>query len=507
MEKRAGTVKRTAWLAGAVVLAFFVGTASNMPLARSLRIGASPQEAVAQLRVPTSFAELAEAAKPGVVNVSTSRIMRPSQFQFGPPSSRGGRGGMERFFGDDFWDQFFGRQQFGGEPFRGQEAPREFRQRSLGSGFIIDRQGHILTNNHVVEEATDIRVKFQNGKELKAKVVGRDPKTDIALIQVTPAPNLPPLTLGDSDRLRVGEWVVAIGNPFGLDQTVTAGIVSAKDRVIGSGPYDDFIQTDASINMGNSGGPLFNAQGEVVGVNTAIFSGSGGNVGIGFAIPINLAKNIAEQLRTEGKVTRGWLGLVVQPVTDEIAGALNLSGSKGALVADVKASSPADQAGIKRGDVITEFDGKEVKDSRDLSQLAAKAGPGRSVKVKATRNGSPMNFSVKTGEYPDDDRVASRSEPEGKSFGLTFQDLNPNLARRYGLDAAEKGVVVTDVEPDSQAALAGVRPGDLILEVNREKVNRAQDLNQKMDKAKKGNSVLFLLKRDGQTLFAGVKTG
>lgn len=494
MEKTATRVKRTAGLAGVVLLAFLVGSAFNLPLARSLRVSGSPHEAEAQLRVPTSFADLAEAAKPSVVNVSTSRVVRPSQFRL--PSEEGRRGGMERFFGDDFWDQFQGRG-----------APREFRQRSLGSGFVIDRQGHILTNNHVVEEATDIRVKFQNGKELKAKVVGRDPKTDIALIQVSPVPNLPPVTLGDSDRLRVGEWVVAIGNPFGLDQTVTAGIVSAKDRVIGSGPYDDFIQTDASINMGNSGGPLFNAQGEVIGVNTAILSGAGGNVGIGFAIPINLAKNIAEQLKSDGKVTRGWLGLVVQPVTEEIAGALHLSGNKGALVADVKDSSPADQAGIKRGDVVTEFDGKEVKDSRDLSQLAAKAGPGRTVKVKATRNGSSMNFSIKTGEYPDDDRVASRSEPEQKNFGFAFQDLTPGLARRYGLDAAEKGVVVTDVEPDSQAALAGVRPGDLILEVNREKVSRAQDLSQKMDKAKKGNSVLFLLKREGQTLFAGVKTG
>ena len=404
-------------LMGSVLgVAFFLGSLLETPLNGLLGARSDRREAQAQLQIPSSFAELAAAAKPSVVNISTTRVVRMgeramppfSREQFGRgPQQRGEQEPFRRFFGDDFWEQFFGR----GQP------QRELKEKSLGSGFVIDKDGYILTNDHVVQDANDIRVKFENGKELKAKIVGRDRKSDLALIQVSPSLNLQPATLGDSNQLRVGDWVVAIGNPFGLEQTVTAGIVSAKDRVIGSGPYDDFIQTDASINPGNSGGPLFNTRGEVVGVNTTIFSQTGGNIGIGFAIPINMAKNVADQLRNQGKVRRGWLGLSVQPVTEEMASALDLASSKGALVADVLPSSPADHSGIKRGDVIVEFDGGAIKDSRDLSQLAAKASPGKSIKIKAIRDGSPQTFTIKIGEFPDDERQASKSAPDKSDLG------------------------------------------------------------------------------------------
>src|SRR5262249_32623867 len=312
----------------------------------------------------------------------------------------------------------------------------------------------------------EIVVKLSTGKEFKAKVVGRDAKTDIALIEIKDASDLPSVKLGDSDSLRVGEWVVAIGNPFGLENTVTAGIVSALGRHINQGPYDNFIQTDAAINPGNSGGPLLNTKGEVVGINTAIFSRGGGNIGIGFAIPITLANEVVPQLKTKGHVTRGWLGVMIQKVTPEIAESLGLAEAKGALVADVVKDGPAEGAGLKQGDVIVEFDGKPVVDSAELPLLVARTGVGKSVKLKVIRDKETKEFSVKVGELKDEDQNEGAGS-SSEDLGLAVQTLTPELAENLNLDKGLKGVVVTQVEPGGPAAEAGLRRGDVILEVNR----------------------------------------
>src|SRR5882724_12779441 len=302
-----------------------------------------------------------------------------------------------------------------------------YKAKSLGSGFVIDPAGYILTNNHVVENAEEIVVKLPTGKEFKAKVVGRDQKTDIALIEIHGASDLVPVTLGDSDDLKVGQWVVAIGNPFGLEHTVTAGIVSAIGRHINQGPYDNFIQTDAAINPGNSGGPLLNTKGEVVGINTAIFSRSGGNIGIGFAIPIDLAKEIVPQLKAKGHVTRGWLGVMIQKVTPEISESLGLPEPKGALVADVVKDGPAAEAGLRQGDVIVEFDGKPVNDSAELPLMVARTPIGKSVKVKAVRDKGTETFSVKISELKEEE-VGQAGGVTSEDLGLTVQTLTGDLA-------------------------------------------------------------------------------
>jgi serine protease Do len=328
---------------------------------------------------PGSIAALAERANGSVVNISATRVTERSQWPFGD------------LFGkdnplEDFFDRFFGEQM-----------PRKFKQRGLGSGFIIDKDGYILTNNHVVEKTDEIKVILSDESEFDATIVGRDPKTDLALIRIETDKELLPLPLGDSDKLLVGDWVVAIGNPFGLGNTVTAGIVSAKYRRIGAGAYDDFIQTDASINPGNSGGPLLNLSGEVVGINTAIFSQSGGNIGIGFAIPVNMARDLIPQLR-KGKVVRGWLGVMIQKITPELEEKLGLKGDQGALVADVTAGGPAEKAGIKRGDVIVSFDGKAVEEMNDLPYIVATTPVGKKVEVEIIRDGKKKQLEVEVGE-------------------------------------------------------------------------------------------------------------
>ncbi|MBM4311335.1 MAG: Do family serine endopeptidase, partial [Deltaproteobacteria bacterium] len=325
-----------------------------------------------------NFAPLVEKLTPVTVNISSSRTVKPRIPQFGesPPGSENDP--FRDFFGDDFFRRFFG------------DPNREYRQQGLGSGFIIDSEGYIITNNHVIDGADEIKVKTYSEKEYVAEVIGTDPKTDLALLKITLASGdiLQAATLGDSDRLKVGEWVIAIGNPFGLQATVTAGIVSAKWRKIGAGPYEDFIQTDASINPGNSGGPLFNLNGEVVGVNTMIYTPSGGNVGIGFAIPINLAGNIVRQLKETGRVVRGWLGVVVQTVTPELAQSFGLEEGRGALVADVEPASPAEKAGLKSGDIIIEFDGKPIREMSELPMLVADTPVGRRLTLTILRDGS-----------------------------------------------------------------------------------------------------------------------
>jgi serine protease Do len=433
------------------------------------------------------FVALAKKVRPLVVNISTTQVSE-------------GRGGQQEFgnpFGEDdpfndFWKRFFG-----GPLPRGPQ-----RQRSLGSGFIIDADGTILTNNHVVENAQKILVKLSDEQEYEAKVVGRDPKTDIAIIKVNTKTALTAASLGDSDDLEVGEWVMAIGNPFGLDSTVTSGIVSAKGRHIGQGPYDNFIQTDASINPGNSGGPLINLRGEVVGINTAIFSRSGGNIGIGFAIPINLVKELLPQLRGKGKVTRGYLGVLIQKVTPEIADSLGMDRGRGALVANVSKDGPAEKAGVKVGDVIIEFDGKEIKDSGDLPIIVARTPVDRKVRMKVLRDKKELQLTVSVGELKDEEVVASA--PEKGELGMTVQRLTPQIAESLGLERAE-GVVVSAVDPGSAADEAGIRRGDVILEVDRKPIRNIDEYKKSLAGIRKGKGVLLLVRRGESTLFLALK--
>src|SRR4030043_553540 len=378
----------------AFLVAFFIVSlvevlrSSFMPSAAPDVQTASAISTSETIKAPTSFSELAERVKPAVVNISTTKTTAGRSF--GSPFGRSP-------FGDDFFDRFFG------------DIPqREFKQRSLGSGFVISNDGYIFTNNHVVEKADKILVKLSDNREYEAKIIGTDTKTDIALIKIKPSNSLPVAEIGDSEKVRVGEWVIAIGNPFGLDQTVTAGIVSAKGRVIGAGPYDNFIQTDASINPGNSGGPLLNMAGEVVGINTAIFSQSGGNVGIGFAIPVNMAKEIAPQLKEKGHGTRGWLGVGIQKITPELSKSFGLKDEKGALVSQVVKGGPADKGGIETGDVIVEFDGNKVSDSNELPRMVAPLPVGKTVSVKLLRGGNAVDREVKIGQLEEQkEEVAS----------------------------------------------------------------------------------------------------
>jgi serine protease Do len=380
--------------------------------------------------------------------------------------------------------------------------PKKFKQRSLGSGFIIDRDGYILTNNHVVEKTDEIKVTLADESEFDAEIVGRDPKTDLALIRIQVERELVPLPLGDSEELQVGDWVVAIGNPFGLGNTVTAGIVSAKYRRIGAGAYDDFIQTDASINPGNSGGPLLNLSGEVVGINTAIFSQSGGNIGIGFAIPVNMAKDLIPQLR-EGKVVRGWLGVMIQKITPELQEKLDLKDDQGALVADVTQGGPAEKAGIQRGDVIVSFDDKPIEEMNDLPYIVATTPVGEKVDVVVIRDGKKKTIQVKVGEMEEEGApmVASEQEPE---LGMVVKEITPELARRLDLDETE-GLVIAEVEQGSPAAAAGLRPGDVIVEMDQEPVKGLSEFNQKLNQYKAGDTVLFLVQRGGNTIYLTLK--
>jgi serine protease Do len=435
--------------------------------------------------VPGNFTELAENVRPGVVNIQV--VKKVKNVAFGSRSVPGNPFGENSPFGD-----FFG-------PFSENNPSPAPEQRGVGSGFIMSRDGYILTNNHVVEDADQIKVKLTNGKEYDGKVVGRDPKTDLALVKID-ASDLHALPLGNSDELKVGSWVVAVGSPFGLEQTVTAGIVSAKGRVIGSGPYDNFIQTDASINPGNSGGPLINTRGEVVGINTAILAQG---KGIGFAIPINMAKDVAPQLQEKGHVTRGWFGVSIQEMTPELAKSFGLKDNKGALVAQVLPGSPAEKAEIEQGDVIVEFDGKAISESKDLPQIVASTPVGKSVNVKLLRNGKTLDRSVKVSEMTENNVAVTNNAPAHKTLGITVQNLTPEMARSLRLKT-DTGVVVTGVEPGSPAANAGIQTGDVIREVNRKTVKDVNDLRQTVEQAKDQNNILLLVQRGQNNLFAAV---
>jgi serine protease Do len=442
-----------------------------------------------------SFAALAQEVMPAVVNINTTKNVpaRTQRRQF--PR---GQDPFEQFFGEDFWERF------------GQQRRGPSKQRSLGSGFVIDDAGYIVTNRHVVEGADDIDVQFSTGKSFKAKLVGEDAKTDVALLKITPQGKIPTVGLGDSDRLQVGDWVLAAGNPFGLSHTLTAGIVSARARNIGAGPYDDFIQTDASINPGNSGGPLFDQHGRVIGINTAIFSQSGGNIGIGFATPINLARAVVDQLRASGKVTRGWLGVSIQPLGPDLRQALGLGDTEGALIADVIAKSPAESSGLKRGDVVIGMDGKPVTEPGQLSRTIATMPPGSTTSLRIIRNGEERTLEVKVGKQPDD-RVGRGPDGAGEedgngggegsaaSLGLQLDTLTDAVRRQLGYDRSIVGALVTAVADGSPAEEAGMRPGDVILQVDRHDVDSPRSAADALASA--SPPILLLVRRGESTVF------
>ena len=442
------------------------------------------------------FVEIAKKQNPAVVNVSTKAKAETAHKNFRVPRPGPGQNKSPDPF-RDFYDRFFG------------ELPNQRPKRGMGSGFVIDKEGHILTNYHVIEGAGEIVVILDDKgseKEYSATLVGSDPKTDIALIKINRESgdnkDFLFLRLGSSENLEVGEWVVAIGNPFGLSHTVTVGVVSALGRSIGAGPYDEFIQTDASINPGNSGGPLINIEGDVIGINTAIISGNtGGNVGIGFAIPIDIAKGILKDLRERGAVTRGWLGVMIQKITPDLAKSFGLSQSEGALVGDVIPDGPAAKGGVKRGDVIVMFDGQQVKDMEDLPKIVAATRPNSVVDVEVIRDGSRMTLSVSIELLEDSqETVVAKADP----LGLQVQDITEELAQSLKLESVE-GVLVSDVTAGNAAAEAGIRRGDVISEMNRSIVKDMRDYQNLMASVQKGSSVLFLVKRGGSTIYIAVK--
>ena len=459
---------------------FALTTLPCMGLALQAQASPAPQA------VPGSFSKLVKDASPSVVNISTVKVIKnrgqgPTPLPFGPNDPL-----------KDFFDHFFRDQ-----------IPKDFRQRSLGSGFIIDKDGFILTNNHVVERTDEIKVRLADDREFTAEVVGRDPKTDLALIRIQPDRPLTPLPLGDSDKLEVGDWVVAIGNPFSLGHTVTSGIVSAKYRKIGAGSYENFIQTDASINPGNSGGPLLNTAGKVIGINTAIFSQGGGSIGIGFAIPINMAKDLLPQLK-KGKVVRGWLGVMIQKITPDLKDKLKLSGERGALVADITAGGPAEKAGIERGDVIVSFDGKEIKQMHDLPYIVASTPVGKTVFVGLIRKGKTKTLEVRIGKLKEEDEPRAVGKAR-LNLGMTVEEITPELKRHFGLSETS-GLVVVQVEAGTPAAEAGMRPGDLILEVDQVRMKDVSQFSRMIETYKAGDTILFLVKRRGATLYLTLKT-
>lgn len=461
-------------------------------------LGAAP--ALAQDR-PGSFADLVEEVSPAVVNIRTVKTVKggpmAEMFGFrGRPDSDENEGPPDLH---DFFRRFFGGPGGPGGPGM---PPREFKQRSLGSGVIIDEDGYVLTNNHVIAGADEIMVKLKDGHEYQAEIKGRDKKTDLALIKIKVEKEFPYLKLGDSQKLRVGDWVLALGNPFGLENTVTAGIVSAKGRIIGAGPYDDFIQTDASINPGNSGGALIDMEGRLVGINTAIVAQG---QGIGFAIPIDLAKNVVNQLREKGKVVRGWLGVYIQPVTRELAEKFKLKEDHGALVADVIEGSPAQKAGLKRGDVIVEYNGNTVKDTHDLPRMVAATPVGQKAELELIRGGEKKKITVTIGELQDEQMAEAAPGESGEvDLGMGLQELTPELAKQLGIPEA-KGLVITGVKPASPAAEAGLMRGDVILEAAQKAVVSVREFKKLVAGLKSGEGLLLLIQRREGTLFLVVK--
>ncbi len=466
---------------------------------------------IAMAAGPVSVADLAERLQPAVVNISTKQKIKRERSVPIPslPEDSPFR---------DFFEDFFDKQK---PQKKGEKKPRQRRGRSvssLGSGFVIDPSGIIVTNNHVIDKADEIEVIFTDGTKLKAKVLGRDKKTDIAVLKVESKKPLVSVKLGDSKVLRVGDWVMAIGNPFGLGGSVSLGIVSASHRDINSGPYDDFIQTDAAINKGNSGGPLFNMDGEVVGINTAIISPSGGSIGIGFSIPSSTAERVINQLREFGETRRGWLGVRIQAITDDLAESLGLPSSRGALVADLTETGPAEKAGMKPGDVIVKFDDQAVNKLSDLPRIVARAPVGKRVDVVVIRKGKRITIGVTLGRLEDGEKIIAKNTRSKKSgetetvsvLGMELSGLTDTLREKYKFSEKAKGVVVTSVKPDSAAADKRIQPGDIIAEAGEKEITTPADLAKRVKELKKegrGSILLLVLKtaRGGDPHFIALR--
>ena len=432
-----------------------------------------------------AFVQVAQSVRPAVVNVSTTQRPRRREGRRAPQVPPQ----LRDFFGEDFFERFFG-----------EEPQRE--RASLGSGVIVDKRGYILTNNHVIEQADAIEVHLSDKRKFTAKVVGADPKTDLAVIKIDAPENLPVAKMGDSAKIRIGEWAIAIGNPFGLDQTVTVGVISAIGRSdVGITTYEDFIQTDASINPGNSGGPLLNLSGEVVGINTAIVASGRG---IGFAIPINMAKEIKDRLIAQGKVVRAWLGVSIQELTEELATQFAVKPDDGVLVGNVMKDSPAERGGVKSGDIIQEFNGIKISDVHQLQREVARSTVGSQAQVKVMREKRPVTLTIVLGEQPSEVAVAGQgSAPEETAadrYGLTVQDLTPDLRNQLGLKTMD-GVMVSSVDEAGPASRAGVRPGDIITEANREPVKNSNDFSRILGQMQRGQSLLLLVRREGSSRF------
>jgi serine protease Do len=451
---------------------------------------------------PDGISEVAETVIDAVVNISTSQTVEAKAGPTPqlPPDSPF----------SDFFDDFFKNRRGQGDTPNRDRTPR--RVNSLGSGFIIDPSGIVVTNNHVISDADEVNVILNDGTKLKAEIIGRDTKVDLAVLKVKPEKPLKAVSFGDSDKLRLGEWVIAIGNPFSLGGTVTAGIISARNRDINSGPYDNYIQTDASINRGNSGGPLFNLEGQVIGVNTAIISPSGGSIGIGFAVPSKTVVAVIDQLREFGETRRGWLGVRIQPINDEIAETLSLKSSRGALVAGLDERGPAKPAGIEPGDVIVKFDGKDIKEVRDLTRQVADTPVGKDVEVVIIRKGKEEKKTVKLGRLEDGEKQAA-AKPDTpaaekpvvkRSLGLDLATINDDLRKRYKIKDSVKGVVITAVDPNSPAADKQLTPGTVIVELQQQPVASAEDVQQRIEQLKKEGkrtAALLVATPEGDTQF------
>ena len=478
-------------------------SATLVALTMSLLLAAVPSGADLPEAIPFAevFAQLAAKLVGVVVNVSTTQASASPSPKGGPEAQLPGPGAPL----DEFFRDFFGEKGAPGGP-----NPPPSRVASLGSGFIVDPSGLIVTNNHVIANAEQITVTLSDDTTLQAEVIGRDAVTDLALLKVEPKALLPAASWGDSTKARVGVWVLAIGNPFGLGGTVTSGIISATARDIHSGPYDDFLQTDASINRGNSGGPMFNLSGEVIGINTAIFSPSGGSIGIGFAIPSAFARPIIDQLKATGKVERGWIGARIQPVTDDIAEAVGLDKSRGAMIGAIDAASPAAQAKLQPGDVILAFDGKPIERSRQLPRLVADTAPETVVKLSVWRDGKDQEVEIKVAALNPNRPAPPPPEPEKPkpppsidALGLKLTKLTAELRKQFSLPETAKGVVITEVPQNSPGAAQGLRPGDLVVAVGHDAVRSLEEMQQKVAAAKKSGrkNALLRVEREGNTRF------